>query len=68
MGFAMAAYPTTLIFRVARTIERALEDMKAGRPGASGDSVDFDAFKAITNYDKWAGIEDKYLRPERGNG
>ena len=68
MGFAMAAYPTTLIFRVARTIERALQDMKAGRPGASGDSVDFDAFKAITNYDKWAGIEDKYLRPERGNG
>jgi 2-methylisocitrate lyase-like PEP mutase family enzyme len=68
MGFAMAAYPTTLIFRVARTIERALEDMKAGRPGSPGDSVDFDAFKAITNYDKWAGIEDKYLRPERGNG
>jgi len=24
MGFAMAAYPTTVIFRVARTIERAL--------------------------------------------
>ena len=32
MGFTMAAYPTTLIFRVARTIERALADIKAGRP------------------------------------
>ena len=32
LGFAMAAYPTTLIFRVARTIERALADIKAGRP------------------------------------
>ena len=63
LGFAMAAYPTTVIFRVARTIERALEDLKAGRPGASDDSVDFDGFKAITNYDKWADIEDKY----RGN-
>ena len=31
MGFAMAAYPTTLIFRVARTIERALADIKAGK-------------------------------------
>ena len=67
LGFAMAAYPTTLIFRVARTIERALQDMKAGRPGASEDSVDFDGFKAITDYAKWAGIEDRYLQPERGN-
>jgi 2-methylisocitrate lyase-like PEP mutase family enzyme len=66
MGFAMAAYPTTLLFRVVRTIERALEDIKAGRPNASGDSVDFEAFKAITDYEKWAGIEDKYL-PERGS-
>ena len=26
----MVAYPTTLLFRVARTIERALADLKAG--------------------------------------
>ena len=66
MGFAMAAYPTSVIFRVARTIEKALADIKAGRPGASGDSVDFDGFKAITDYDKWARIEDEYAPTERG--
>jgi len=60
MGFAMAAYPTSVIFRVARTIEKALADIKAGRPGASGESVDFDGFKDITGYDHWAQIEDKY--------
>jgi len=59
MGFAMAAYPTTLIFRVARTIERALSDIRAGRP-ASNDGVNFAEFKDITNYDEWARIEDTY--------
>jgi 2-methylisocitrate lyase-like PEP mutase family enzyme len=59
MGFAMAAYPTTLIFRVARTIERALSDIRAGRP-AGNDGVNFAEFKDITNYDEWARIEDAY--------
>jgi 2-methylisocitrate lyase-like PEP mutase family enzyme len=66
MGFAMAAYPTSVIFRVARTIEKALADIKAGRPGASGDSVDFAGFKDITGYDKWARIEDEYAPTQRG--
>jgi len=66
MGFAMAAYPTSVIFRVARTIEKALADIKAGRPGASGDSVDFAGFKDITGYDNWARIEDEYAPAEGG--
>jgi len=65
MGFAMVAYPTTLIFRVARTIERALADIKAGKAIAGNDGVDFAEFKDITNFDKWARIEDAY-RPARG--
>jgi len=59
MGFAMAAYPTTVIFRVARTIERALNDIRAGRP-PSNDGVNFAEFKDITNYDEWVRIEDAY--------
>jgi 2-methylisocitrate lyase-like PEP mutase family enzyme len=62
MGFAMAAYPTTLIFRVARTIERALTDIKAGKTLAGNDGVDFAEFKNITNFDQWARIEDTYGR------
>ena len=62
MGFAMAAYPTTLIFRVARTIERALADIKAGKVIDGNDGVNFAEFKDITNYDKWARIEDEYGR------
>jgi 2-methylisocitrate lyase-like PEP mutase family enzyme len=62
MGFAMAAYPTTLIFRVARTIERALADIKAGKVIDGNDGVNFAEFKDMTNYDKWARIEDEYGR------
>jgi 2-methylisocitrate lyase-like PEP mutase family enzyme len=65
MGFAIVAYPTSVIFRVARTIEKALADIKAGQPGASGDSVDFAGFKDITRYEHWAQIEDKYAPPQR---
>jgi 2-methylisocitrate lyase-like PEP mutase family enzyme len=65
MGFAMAAYPTTLIFRVARTIERALDDIKAGKAITGNDGVNFAEFKDITGYDEWARIEDTY-RPARG--
>jgi 2-methylisocitrate lyase-like PEP mutase family enzyme len=60
MGFAMAAYPTTLIFRVARTIERALADIKAGKSIDNNDGVNFAEFKDITGFDKWARIEETY--------
>ncbi len=56
LGFAMVAYPTSLIFRVARTIENALADLKAGRPAGKNESVDFEAFKDITWLAHWADV------------
>lgn len=60
MGFMMVTYPTTVLFRVARTIEATLADLKAGRPAAAADLVDFAAFKEIVGYSRWARIEDDY--------
>ena len=57
LGFAMIAYPTTLIFRVARTIEKALADLKRGAPAIENEGVDFETFKDITGFAHWAGIE-----------
>jgi 2-methylisocitrate lyase-like PEP mutase family enzyme len=62
MGFAMVAYPTSLIFRVAHTIEKALADMKAGRLSLDGEGVGFDGFKQIVGYDDWAKVEDRFGR------
>jgi 2,3-dimethylmalate lyase len=66
LGFAMAAYPTTLIFRIARTIEHALADIKAGKAIVGNDGVNFAEFKDITRYDQWARIEDSYRRTGPG--
>jgi 2-methylisocitrate lyase-like PEP mutase family enzyme len=57
LGFAMVAYPTTLIFRVARTIEKALADLKAGKPALENEGIDFEAFKDITGLARWADVE-----------
>jgi 2-methylisocitrate lyase-like PEP mutase family enzyme len=59
LGFAMVAYPTSLIFRVARAIENALADLKHGRPTGAHDSVDFETFKDITSFGDWAEVEQR---------
>jgi 2-methylisocitrate lyase-like PEP mutase family enzyme len=59
LGFGMVAYPTSLIFRVARAIETALADLKAGRPANNGAGVDFEAFKDIVSLARWADVEQR---------
>src|SRR5580704_16061142 len=59
LGFAMVAYPTSLIFRVARAIEDALADLKHGRPTGKNDGVDFETFKDITSFGDWAEVEQR---------
>ena len=59
LGFAMVAYPTSLIFRVARTIENALADLRHGRPTGANDGVDFETFKDITSFGDWAEVEQR---------
>jgi len=58
LGFAMVAYPTSLIYRVARTIENALADLRAGTLAIGNEGVDFEGFKEIVGYARWAEIED----------
>src|SRR5581483_8307323 len=58
LGYAMIAYPTTLIFRVARTMEKALANLKAGTLKLEGEGVDFEQFKEIVRFADWAAVED----------
>jgi 2-methylisocitrate lyase-like PEP mutase family enzyme len=62
LGFAMVAYPVSLIFRVARTVEKALADLKAGRLAIENEGVDFETFKDITGYSGWAEFEETSRR------
>ena len=62
MGFAMIGYPTSLLFRVARTVERALAAMKAGRLAELDDLAGFDEFKDIVGFAAWGEVEDRFAR------
>jgi 2-methylisocitrate lyase-like PEP mutase family enzyme len=59
-GFAMILYPTTVIFRVARAIERALAGLKSGRPMVEGEAVDLDAFEEIVGLPGWQAVENRF--------
>jgi 2-methylisocitrate lyase-like PEP mutase family enzyme len=67
LGYSMIAYPTTLIFRVARTIEKALADLKSGTLTLEGEGVGFEEFKEIVGFGDWAAVEDGLKRRERAS-
>jgi 2-methylisocitrate lyase-like PEP mutase family enzyme len=59
-GFSMIMFPTTVLFRVARAIERALATLGSGRPMAAGDSVTLDEFEEIVGLPAWQRIEERF--------
>lgn len=65
LGFAMIAYPTSLIFRVAHSIRDALGKMRRGELTDSPPALGFDAFKRIVGLDEWAAVEERGNDPER---
>jgi 2-methylisocitrate lyase-like PEP mutase family enzyme len=60
LGFSMIMYPTTVLFQVTRTIERALEVLKGRKPMARNMSVDLDAFEDIVGLPSWRAIEETF--------
>lgn len=59
LGFNMILYPTTLLFRQTRAIQRALTDLKAGRPMPDNDSVTMTEFEKLVDIAYWKSIEEK---------
>jgi 2-methylisocitrate lyase-like PEP mutase family enzyme len=60
LGFSMILYPTTVLFRATRAIERALTDLKAGKPMNQAEAVDMDGFEEIVEMARWAEIENRF--------
>jgi len=65
LGFAMVAYPTSLIFRVAHGIRETLGRMRRGQLTDSPPELGFDEFKRIVGLDEWAALEERSNDPER---
>jgi 2-methylisocitrate lyase-like PEP mutase family enzyme len=60
MGYTMLLYPTTILFRATRALQRAAEDLRAGRPLNKAESVDMKEFLKIVELDHWQAIEKKF--------
>jgi 2-methylisocitrate lyase-like PEP mutase family enzyme len=62
LGFRIVIYGISLLLRIAATMERALEDLKAGRIPPRDTPMPFDHYKDIVEFGKWAEIERRYGR------
>jgi 2-methylisocitrate lyase-like PEP mutase family enzyme len=60
LGFSMILYPTTLLFRVVRCLERALADLKAGKKMPEKEGVDMSEYEDIVGLAHWAEIEKRF--------
>jgi 2-methylisocitrate lyase-like PEP mutase family enzyme len=59
-GFQMITYPTTVLFQLTRAVERALANLKGGKPMAGGHAVDLDAFEEIVGMPGWEQVEKEF--------
>jgi 2-methylisocitrate lyase-like PEP mutase family enzyme len=62
-GFQMIMYPTTVLFQMARAIERALVGLKGGKSMVAANAMTLDEFEEIVGMPGWQQIEKQY-----GNG
>ena len=60
LGFAMVAYPTSLIFAVAHAMEKTLAELREGRLASAEQTLSFDQFKDITGLAHWGEIEQRF--------
>jgi 2-methylisocitrate lyase-like PEP mutase family enzyme len=60
LGFSMILYPTSLLFRAVRAIERGLSDLRQGTRMERSDAVDLTEYEVIVDTPYWAGIEKRF--------
>jgi len=60
-------YGITLLLRIARTMQLALEDLKSERLELVGSGVSFDEYMRIVGLDRWSAIERRF-DVERADG
>jgi 2-methylisocitrate lyase-like PEP mutase family enzyme len=60
MGFTMALYPTTVLFRMTQAIEDALVNLRAGKRMDASRAVSMREFEMIVDLPKWAFVESRF--------
>src|SRR5437764_787631 len=57
LGFSMILYPTSLLFRAVRAIQRGLADLRQGRRMMSEDAVNLEEYEQLVDVPAWTAIE-----------
>ena len=65
LGFSMILYPTSLLFRAVRAIERGLADLRQGKRMAQEDGVQLTQFEEMVDLAAWATIEKRFGARQR---
>ena len=60
LGFAMALYPTTVLFRMTHAIQDALETLRSGKQMDSKHAVNMKEFEVIVDLPHWAMVESRF--------
>jgi 2-methylisocitrate lyase-like PEP mutase family enzyme len=60
LGYRIALYGITLLLRITRTMQLALEDLKSDRLELVGTGVAFDEYTKLVGIDEWQRIERQY--------
>ncbi len=61
LGFSMILYPTSILFRVTRTMQSALEALKSGRRMREDEGVTLFEFEKIVDIAYWKSVEQQAL-------
>ena len=60
LGFSMALYPTTILFRMTHAIDDALRTLRSGKPMDSKRAVSMKDFELIVELPDWALVESRF--------
>jgi 2-methylisocitrate lyase-like PEP mutase family enzyme len=60
IGFEMIVYPTSILFRVAKTIQEAAKALMEGRQMTPAESIDMNEFERVVGIKDWEEIENRF--------
>jgi 2-methylisocitrate lyase-like PEP mutase family enzyme len=64
LGFNCAVLGLDTLMHAAKAIEAVLLDMKSGKFARRNDGMDFEEYKRVVGYDRWATLEDQFTPPQ----
>jgi 2-methylisocitrate lyase-like PEP mutase family enzyme len=62
MGYSMILYPTSILFRAARAMERAVADLREGRRMDMKEAMTKDEFMSLVGLEYWQEVEKTFQR------